>query len=60
MLEIVEQPIEQNDPQENIDSILRRSTRVRKLAIPSDYFIYLQELDYNIEVQMILKRFYQL
>ena len=46
--EIVEQPVEQRDPQENVDSILRRSTRVRKLAIPSDYIVYLQELDYDI------------
>ncbi|KAL6315561.1 hypothetical protein AAG906_000865 [Vitis piasezkii] len=46
--EIVEQPIEQHDPQENVDSILRRSTRVRKPAIPSDYVVYLQELDYDI------------
>ena len=30
--EIVEQPVEQRDPQENVDSILRRSTKVRKLA----------------------------
>ena len=46
-LEIVE-PIEQHDPQENVDSTLRRSTRVRKPAIPSDYVVYLQELDYDI------------
>ncbi|RVW82846.1 Retrovirus-related Pol polyprotein from transposon TNT 1-94 [Vitis vinifera] len=46
--EIVEQPIEQRDPQENVDSILRRSTRVRKPAILSDYVVYLQELDYDI------------
>ncbi|RVW29582.1 Retrovirus-related Pol polyprotein from transposon TNT 1-94 [Vitis vinifera] len=46
--EIIEQPIEQRDPQENVDSILRRSTRVRKPAIPSDYVVYLQELDYDI------------
>ncbi|WKA08924.1 hypothetical protein VitviT2T_026606 [Vitis vinifera] len=46
--EIVEQPVEQRDPQENVDSILRRSTRVRKPAIVSDYVVYLQELDYDI------------
>ena len=46
--EIVEQPVEQCDPQENVDSILRRSTRVRKPAILRDYVVYLQELDYDI------------
>ena len=47
-LEIVEQPVEQRDPQENVDTTLRWSTRVRKTAIPSDYVVYLQELDYDI------------
>ena len=50
--EIVEQPIEQQVdqqiPQENDEATLRRSTRVRKSAIPNDYIVYLQELDYNI------------
>ena len=46
--EIIEQPVAQHDPQENVDTTLRRSTRVRKSAIPSDYVVYLQESDYNI------------
>ena len=52
ILEIVEQPIEQHVDQqifqENDEATLRRSTRVRKSTIPSDYIVYLQELDYNI------------
>ena len=35
-------------PQEVIDTALRRSTRIKKSAIPSDYIAYLQESDYNI------------
>ena len=27
---------------------LKRSTRVKKTTIPSDYVVYLQELDYNL------------
>ena len=57
--EIVEQPIEQHGPQENIDLTLRRSTRVRKTAIPSDYVVYLQELDYDIGVENDPKTFSQ-
>ena len=45
---IHEQPFEQHDPQKNVDATLRRSTRVRKSTIPSDYIVYLQESDYNI------------
>ena len=58
-LEIVEQPVEQHDPQENVDSTLRRSTRVRKPAIPSDYVVYLQELDYDIGAENDLETFLQ-
>ncbi|KAL4310044.1 hypothetical protein GQ457_01G035740 [Hibiscus cannabinus] len=47
-LEIIEQPVEQHDPQENVGSTLRRSTRERKSAISSDYVVYLQESDYNV------------
>jgi len=43
-----EQPVEQHDPQENVDATLRRSTRVRKSIIPSYYIVYLQESNYNI------------
>ncbi|KAL4380068.1 hypothetical protein GQ457_02G020870 [Hibiscus cannabinus] len=46
--EIIEQPVEQHDPQENFGSTLRRSTRERKSTISSDYVVYLQESDYNI------------
>ena len=50
--EIVEQPIEQQVdqqiPEENDEATLRRSIRVRKLEIPNDYIVYLQEMDYNI------------
>ena len=49
---IVEQPVEQQVdqqiPQENDEATLIRSTRVRKSAIPNNYIVYLQELDYNI------------
>jgi len=54
-----EQPVEQHDFQENIDATLRRSTRVRKSAIPSDYIVYLQESDYNIGVENDPKTFNQ-
>ena len=46
--EIVEQPVKQRDPQENVDTTLRISTKARKTTIPSDYVVYLQESDYNI------------
>ena len=46
--DVIEQPVEQHPPQEDIDPALRRSTRVRRSAIPSDYAVYLQESDYNI------------
>ncbi|CAJ2671288.1 unnamed protein product [Trifolium pratense] len=43
-----EQLVEQHDPQENVGPTLRRSTRTKKSAIPSDYIAYLQESDYNV------------
>lgn len=43
-----EQLVEQHAPQENVDTTLRRSARMKKSAIPSDYIVYLQESDYNI------------
>ena len=43
-----EQLVEQQDPQENVDQTLRRSTRIRKSSIPNDYIVYLQEYDYNV------------
>ena len=42
------QPVVQPTTQENVDATLRRSTRTRKSALPSDYVVYLQESDYNI------------
>ncbi|KAL6311039.1 hypothetical protein AAG906_015927 [Vitis piasezkii] len=49
--EIVEQPVKQHDPHENVDTTLKRSTKARKTAIPSDYVVYLQESDYDIGVK---------
>ena len=46
--ELNEQSVEQHDPPENVEPALRRSTRERKLAIPSDYVVYLQESNFNI------------
>ena len=61
--EIVEQPIEQQVdqqiPQENDEATLRRSIRVRKSAIPNDYIVYLQELDYNIGAENDPEKFSQ-
>src|SRR3954468_21191683 len=42
------QPVVQLASQENVDATLRKSTRTRKSALPSDYIVYLQESDYNI------------
>ena len=39
--ETIEQPVEQHTPQEDVALILRRSTRIRRSAIPSDYIVYL-------------------
>ena len=41
---------EQQVPQEDHEATLRRSTRVKRFAIPNDYVVYLQESDYNIGV----------
>ena len=45
----IEHPIEQQVPHE--ETTLRRSTKIKNSAIPSDYVVYLQELDYNIGVK---------
>ena len=37
----------------------QHSTRVRKSAIPNDYIVYLQELDYNIGAKNDPKTFSQ-
>ncbi|KAL6314777.1 hypothetical protein AAG906_027126 [Vitis piasezkii] len=57
--EIVEHPVKQRDPHENVDITLKRSTKARKTTILSDYVVYLQESDYDIGVKMILKRFHK-
>ena len=41
-------PVIQPPRQENIDVTLRRSNRKRKLAISSDYIVYMQESDIDI------------
>ena len=46
--QLVEQQVDKQIPQENDEATLIRSTRVRKLVIPNDYMVYLQELDYII------------
>ena len=48
MPEIIEQLVEQHDHVKNVDTTLRRSTRIKKSVIPSDYVVYLEESDYNI------------
>lgn len=45
---VIEQEVEQHNHEENVGQNLRRSTRERKSAIPSDYVVYLQESDYNV------------
>ena len=39
VLEMVEQPTRQHDPHGNVELTLRRSTRVRRSAIPDDYSV---------------------
>ncbi|KAL0320291.1 UNVERIFIED_CONTAM: Retrovirus-related Pol polyprotein from transposon TNT 1-94 [Sesamum radiatum] len=46
--ENVEQPVDQQVPPENVDATLRRSTRIKRSAIPSDYMVYLQESEFNV------------
>ena len=49
--EVVEEPVDQHAPQENVDTTLRRSTRVRRTAISDNYMVYLQESEYNVGVE---------
>ena len=56
---IVEQPVEEHDLHENVDTTLRRSTIARKTTIPSDYVVYLQESDYDIGAENDLETFLQ-
>jgi len=50
---------EQQNLQEDHEATLRRSNRVRRSIIPSDYVVYLQELDYNIRATNDPKSFSQ-
>ncbi|RVW65457.1 Copia protein [Vitis vinifera] len=43
-----EQQVESHTSLEDIGATLRRSTRTKRLTIPSNYVVYLQESDYNI------------
>ncbi|RVW64595.1 Retrovirus-related Pol polyprotein from transposon TNT 1-94 [Vitis vinifera] len=43
-----EQQVEPHTSLEDVGATLRRSTRTKRLAIPNDYVVYLQECDYNI------------
>ncbi|KAF7835396.1 pleiotropic drug resistance protein 1-like [Senna tora] len=53
-LESVVQPVE-----DHIDSTLRRLTRTRRSAIPSDYSVYLQEVNHDIGAENDPKTFSQ-
>ncbi|KAL0313498.1 UNVERIFIED_CONTAM: Copia protein [Sesamum radiatum] len=46
--ENVEQPVDQQAPPKNVDATLRRSTQIKRSAIPSDYMVYLQESEFNV------------
>ncbi|KAL0311672.1 UNVERIFIED_CONTAM: hypothetical protein Scaly_2918900 [Sesamum calycinum] len=46
--ENVEQPIDQQAPPENVDATLRRSTKIKRSTISSNYMVYLQEFEFNI------------
>ena len=48
---MVEQLVEQYDPQENVEPILRRFTRERRSSILDEYIVYLQESDSEFEVE---------
>ncbi|KAL0403765.1 UNVERIFIED_CONTAM: putative mitochondrial protein [Sesamum radiatum] len=47
----VKQPVDQQAPPENVDATLRRSTRIKRSAIPSDYMVYLQESEFNVRAK---------
>ena len=46
--DLVDQVVREDIEQHPSDTTLRRSTRVKRSAISSDYMVYLQESDYNI------------
>ena len=45
---MVEQLARQHDPNGNVELTLRKSIRIRRLAILDDYIVYLQELDNDL------------
>ena len=55
--DLVDQVAHEDIKQNPSDITLRRSTRVKKLAILSDYMVYLQESDYNIGAKNDLETF---
>ena len=55
--QLIEHHVEQQVPLE--ETTLRRSTKVRNSAIPSDYVVYFQESDYNIRTKHDPKTFSQ-
>ncbi|KAL0429751.1 UNVERIFIED_CONTAM: Retrovirus-related Pol polyprotein from transposon TNT 1-94 [Sesamum radiatum] len=57
--ENVEQPVDQQAPPENVDATLRRSTRMKRSAIPSDYMVYLHESEFNVGAENDLETFSQ-
>ncbi|XP_031255335.1 uncharacterized protein LOC116113315 [Pistacia vera] len=58
-VEAEEQPVVQQSPQETIDTTLRRSTRIKKSVVPTDYVVYMQESDCDIGVEDDLNTFIQ-
>ncbi|RDX81376.1 hypothetical protein CR513_37955, partial [Mucuna pruriens] len=56
---VEKQLVKQHVLQQDNEAALRKSTRVKKLAIPSDYVAYLQESDYNIGAKNDPKTFSQ-
>ncbi|KAL0413074.1 UNVERIFIED_CONTAM: hypothetical protein Sradi_1509100 [Sesamum radiatum] len=48
ILRNIEQPVDQQAPPENVDATLRRSTRIKRSSIHSDYMVYLQESMFDI------------
>jgi len=47
-LKLLNKWLSNNDPPEIVEPTLRKSTRKRRSAIPSNYVVYLQESGYNI------------
>ncbi|EOY03851.1 Uncharacterized protein TCM_019054 [Theobroma cacao] len=58
-MEIIEQLVVQHIPQEDVNTTLRRFTRMKKSAIPSDYIVYIQEADNNVGVENDFETFSQ-